>query len=839
MPTLAAPRIRTSHQHTTYVHQNLRWTRAGTVWADYVVEGIDYIQLSNDDKEIAAHQHKQLIHRLPQYSLLLGLKVPRNLKSIVRAQVHGIDYRNHPGWAEEVNAATERLDTPLYRPYTRLYYLSIPLDSKFRTGGAVGIGDAVDSIRTQLGAERATAPTPQEIADAVDKAQKLTRDMPRAFELSPATPFHIRWMWNHFLTRGTSLTPGPETGMFRDLPPGPSRFTQAFLDEGALEDSAHRALPSFDRCIKITQPGSGEVSYQKLFTIDTLPVDMARPGCEFLQLADYCSGDVDWALRVSRRSRTEVLAGNVKVLKTLNDQLDQRDSETSFAANGIHSRGQMLSDWNTYIEEHEGEFESQFTTIFAVGGRTRDDVEALGNELKDRYNQAGILLDAPLGTQRDLWAAMVPGTPPSRVVTESAQITSSDQFAAIVPFTRTTLGDAAGGVIAMNLTGGPIDVVHYDLRGKTLRDFSAATAVTGELGSGKSFYIKSQLGDVGDMGGQWLAIDNTDKREYVGLAETFVHPDGTPDHLIVDLARPQVSVDPLRMFADQAEAADRALNLLLPMMKLQPEDRAAGQLSDLVDPGYRNEHEIHSLPDLVDHLEGTGRDPFDLLHLLNFWRKRRFTAALFDRDLPPMNFDATAIVVATQGLRLPTEVQVTNEHLYRDLDPDQRFAHHIYNLVAVLAKTAFFRSPRFCVFCTDEAYQLTNSPVGQSALGDFIFDGRKNDAALIMGSQEPQENFPGAELIPTKLAFRQRSEPLAKRSLRWLGINPDEDPAAVTRLRFQTSPPTGKDDYVDPLRRGEAFMRDSAGRIGFVKILGPARAARFAALNTTPGKQVS
>ena len=96
----------------------------------------------------------------------------------------------------------------------------------------------------------------------------------------------------------------------------------------------------------------------------------------------------------------------------------------------------------------------------------------------------------------------------------------------------------------------------------------------------------------------------------------------------------------------------------------------------------------------------------------------------------------------------------------------------------------------------------------------FVRDGRKHFAVLVLGSHDPEADF-GDEtmrgLIPIRIVHRQEDETLAKKSLRWLGMDA-EDEDLVNELRTDTSPQIG--NQVPRERRGEAYMRDATGKIG-------------------------
>ena len=53
---------------------NLRWTRSGTVWADWILTGLPYGLRPTKDKRGVRALHTALLRGLPGESLLLGVR---------------------------------------------------------------------------------------------------------------------------------------------------------------------------------------------------------------------------------------------------------------------------------------------------------------------------------------------------------------------------------------------------------------------------------------------------------------------------------------------------------------------------------------------------------------------------------------------------------------------------------------------------------------------------------------------------------------------------------------------------------------------------------------------
>ncbi len=138
------------------------------------------------------------------------------------------------------------------------------------------------------------------------------------------------------------------------------------------------------------------------------------------------------------------------------------------------------------------------------------------------------------------------------------------------------------------------------------------------------------------------------------------------------------------------------------------------------------------------------------------------------------------------------------------------------------------------VFIVDEAHHVTSSPEGEHEIQEFVRDGRKHQAAVVLGSHDPEEDFGSPTLrglVPTRILMRHRDKTLARRGLAWLDLDPNDDDL-LSLFTEETSPvgPGGVDEH----RRGEAFLRDSSGNVGRLKVLAPAVVSRNKAVRTSP-----
>lgn len=823
---------------------NLRWTRSGTVWADFLLTPLAYGFRPTKEKAVMRDMHTGLFRALPGESLLLGLRAGLNPAAVVERMIDGVDLQACPDWAAECSATLDTLDA--IGPGQRVFWLSVPLaDGKGTTKLSGSMRAATDEIRDMLTLPRAGVPA-AEIDRRVEQSRKIAAAIPSMFGVRPATAAQMVWLDAHCQQRG----------LFRDdeIPTGPTdtRFDTAtallphcgallgepMLDEGGQDDLERGGLKAWKpwerRYLKITQPEnptSPPASYQSLLVLAGLPTEgMDFPGSEFLGRIDESGYEVDWALRLDIRSSEQASSQNRRALIKLNDQYGQREGEMSHGHNALDRAAKDLAEYAGVLESDKLEVEVQATVVFCVAGPTPESAQEQALGLSRYLQSADYRCAQPLGYQEDLWWAFTPGAPTNRAVREFSQITTSRSLAAAIPLASTTLGDNKGILAGLNISGGPPGAVLHDPAGAAVRDVSGSLGVAGELGAGKSALMKMLMGGVVDRGGQIVVIDRTKMGEYATWASSIT------DAVVVDVDDPSWSLDPLRLFGPRA-GARIAQSFLTPLTGIKPRSELGQRLGDVLDPDYLAEHQLHGLGELLAHLK-TGCDldrAGDLFSAMNAYARKDFGRVIFDNTLPVVPLDSGAVIVRTHTLQLPRPEEVSQAHLFAEMKLEKVFGRAIYAHIAALAREVCFADiTRLGVFGVDEAHHITSSAEGDQELVEFVRDGRKHNAAVFMGSHDPTADF-GSEvlqgLIPTRVVMRHRDKKLAQRSLEWLGLDAG-DTDLVTMLTEDTSPVTA--DGVSEHRRGEAFLRDSSGRIGRIKVLLPSIAARNAAVRTSP-----
>ncbi|RIQ11416.1 ATP-binding protein, partial [Jiangella rhizosphaerae] len=731
----------------------------------------------------------------------------------------------------------------------RVFFLSVPLRPRGRGQLA---RESMQAAWTDLADRLAMprrAPSAGMRQEAGKRARAIEQAIPAAFRPRPVTPAQMAWLHGHAQQRGLYIDAHPDPAGAAALGEqllvrSAASLPSAILDEGGQSDVVDRSVrgwsPLARRFVKVTgQDAPERPSYQVLLALADVPADgMVFPGSEFLGNVDDAGVDADFAMRLNVRSSEEVAAKNRRAVAGLNDQFAQREGELSTGPHMLDQAAADLTEYQAQLERDKDEVEVETTVVFAVADTSAEAAQERAALLAGYYAGAGYKLVQPLGGQEALWWAMVPGTPVSRVVREFAQITTSNALSVAVPVVSTALGDESGPVLALNISTGQTGVVHHDPAGAATKlDVSGSLAIAGELGAGKSVALKKIASDAADRGGRFIAVDRTESGEWVTMARAIA------DATVVDVVDPRLSLDPLRVFGAQA-GGRIAQSFLTPLLNVSPTSDRGVLLSDVLDPAYLAAQEIRGLGDLVRHLMDGCQlaGAVDLGRLMNVFARKDFGRVIFDGALPPLPLAARAIVFWTRTLELPDRDELQHAHLFEQMKLEKVFGRAVYALMAAVSRQICFSDrTELAVFVVDEAHHMTSSPEGERELTAFVRDGRKHQAAVALGSHDPEADFGDATLrglIPTRILMRHRDHTLARRGLAWLDLDP-ADETLVELITQHTSPVDAALNAVPAERRGEALMRDPLGRVGRIKVLLPARPERRQAIGTTPPAAVA
>lgn len=850
---------------------HLLWSRSGTVWAVYRLRPLPYGYRSVSDKRAVRTAHTLLLRALRGESLLMGLCARIDPVTVVERMIDDVDLTHCPEWAAECDATLDFLEAVSLGE--RSFWLALPLEPAGTQRVSAPMRASFAELRDLLSLPRWT-PSALDVERARATAEDLVNAcVPAVFAPRPATAAEMAWIAAHHKRRGLSEDPAPEFDS-----PAPdsdelalrigSATARALLDEGGQGDLARRGAfnPLTRRFLKVSDPCApgrwtddgdhdvpadpddpsdtaapgtdldvaSEASYQCFLTLDDVPVGgMVFPGSEFLGDLDASGVDADWWVRLTVKT-SDVAAKRIrKAVRDLNDQFAQRDGSLVTGHHELDGAASMLQEFEKELNADRSEVQVEATVVFAVAAATRAAAEDQARDLQQHFQAAQYNVGRPVGAQETLWWAGQPGVPTTANVRQFAQITTAHHFAAAAPVISTELGDRKGILLGLNISSGRPGPVHLDLESTVVdQNASPAVAMAGELGAGKTLFLKKVSSQLVDRHGRMLAIDRTAQGEWAALAAQIT------EATTVNVASPTVSLDVLRLFPGPA-GARIAQSCLTALFNASPSSPQGRLLADVLDPAWLFANGVNSLGQLDQHLQRNrdlpGSD--ELASTLRAFSRKDFGRVLFDPNLPPLRLDSRAIVFLTAGLQLPTREELLHEHLFKQMRLERVFGRALYALIMGVVRHAAFADPSEMVtVALSEAHHITSSPEAADEVIELIRDGRKHKAAALLDSHDPLADF-GDEtlrgLIPTRLVGRQTDRNLARNSLEWLGLDP-EDPQLLQLLTTDTSPVNPVTGEVPLERRGEALMRDSKNRYGLVKILAPNDPSRRQAVMTTP-----
>lgn len=835
----------------TAMRNHLLWTHSGTVWATWRLQGLAKGLGNSKINEQRRSLHRALFQSLHGEYMLLGLTTTVSSDEIGERMLDGVDILQHPAWAEETILTVDQLDAePLEQ---REFWLSVPLKAGGVKAIAGRMGRRFEHSARQRLALPLRPPTREETAAAWRAALKVEKAIPELFKPSRATTAEQVWIQNHANVRGlfandpvppaaAELTGGTGDRARVDTTrtTAPSAVSVPWLDEGGQTDhnsKLGRFNPLNRRYLKVRDLRADTTGYQVLMALAGSPKGGWEEDLDWVGAIDELGVAADWVFRIHAVKAREAKHRNSRTEANLTDQMDQQEGTAAITGSGgeLDVNARDLAEYHKRLGDSEREVEIQASLIVAVGGATADEAKERADFTRKYFSDAlEFHFDIPLGGQENLWWAMRPGTPADRSVREYAEIATGADFATMAPATTSDLGDNKGIRFAVTALG---RLVMLDLWGQIIGDISGSVGLVGEPGGGKTVVVKDTLGFVHDRGGRFVTIDRTQSREYGRFALSL-----DPLHTaIVDLTEPEYSLDPLRIFGARTGAA-HMLTLCTALLGVDVVSPEGVMLAELLSPDSAERLELTSAGRLRAHLQTLAEDRKEattLAGLMRLYSTTQFGDVLFDEKLPPLDLTCRGIVFLTHGVSLPSRSQLVSGNQYRKPGPEKLFGQAMYALLVRIAREICFRDPNeLAVFAADELAHITATEQGDEEITEFLRDGRKHGAPVILASQDARDlgNEIARGLIKNRILMRQTDPDLAIANLEWFHKGFGQDPELV-RIVTEDLSPVGTDGKVPENRRGEGLMRDARGRMGKIRKTTSLRPERREATLSTPKVQ--
>ncbi|MGW6248023.1 ATP-binding protein [Streptomyces roseolus] len=849
-----------------HIVDHLVWSTSGTVWAVWSLTPAGSRYMPDRTRDEITAQVTSLVRSLPGRARLLGLSARIDAGEVVTATLDGVDYRRHEAWAEVAEAqlrllAGDHLDEPVDM-YRRTLWLAVPLPV---LGGRSQWQATAGTVWSELAGLLGLAPSPvgtREVADYRERAAQVEAELSGGIALRPATPAEIVWIHQHAVGRGLDAE---LLGEAERSPMRGSRMSGGVLRSPSHADLGHVRLLEGGRPDSAAQDGPGRTgrtgrgrgsggvfgsvagrrwlqvdseagtSYQAHLALAEIPRAFTAVGGEFFAELDRLPFAVDWVVDLTTLPSEKVLAAVTKKKRDLVDQADQYAARRATGLpDALHDAADDLGELGARASRSSVEVEVQSVTALTVWGTTPAECDQRAAALQARLKGANYRLVRPVGGQEDLFALSLTAavTPPA--VRQYVQHELGEDWAMHGALYGQSFGDPTGAMVGYSQDIGTISPVLLNIADAPVRNASASFALAGDLGGGKSTLLKLITGSVVDRGGRAIAIDRTKSREWARFARTAA----AGRCQIVDAATADMSIDPLRVFADPDAGARYALSYLTVQLGVGAMTEHGALLKTAVKqaaaaPDRSMALVLDALGEMALEDSARGQRAASLVEWLRVAADEPLAAAVFDPALPPLDLagDLTSdfVVITTTGLTLPPREAATNPDLLRAQPLEALIGRAVLYLIAAIARETAFTDPRFTLLPLDEAYWLTSSAEGQALIDEIVYDGRKHGAGVGLGCHDVLEL--GTSTTQGLLAYRflaRTADPaLAARGLAWLGL-PSDDEDLLRMVTTDLSP------YGKPERAGEFLARDPRMNIGRFKVLIPGIARITDGIHTTP-----
>ncbi|MBM4574892.1 hypothetical protein GS896_25305 [Rhodococcus hoagii] len=841
-------------------HGNLIYTADGRIWANYVLDGINVSPYLRSSITNGQERNKALFKNLSMVAsgdmLLLGIKTKTAPEVIIDRVLKGVpnlDEGRHPELLAQIDALYGKLQRGEMEEFQRLYILSVEIPST--ASGSSATVAKISGSDPFAGVDR----------NAIARRERdIFELIPDAFEPQRTTPDMLRWVHERMRLRGIDVPAAPAEQNRRAF--SAKGFTNIIIDKAA------DTIPVFDEFVEAVKTNSvgevakgriarfranyasvrygqalavyspeerteslpdGPASFQTLMAIESFPTAPSTVLNTFTYIVDQHIGvDADFALRFSFSQDDISIEETRRFLKTLRGENDA-NSVDEFDAEAYGDRGRERRLLHNQVREETGPRGMNVAAFFSFAHPHRITLGKQVRALRQQFEANGFEVTVPVGGQFDLLKMMMPGSSCSAMGDELKGTTTVHAFSACLPVRKSHAGDMQGMPIAVNKENALGQLILHDFYGAT-EGGSGSIAMTGDQGSGKSYFQKYLVGQMSDLHLPAWIIDQSEHAEWVVYAQQL----GAYD--VIDVMSPDYSLDPLKVLPPE-KAGKLFVDLMLPLLDLKPSAPEALLLSNLLKPAQREAFRIHSSRDLIDHLRKVGNpEGVSLCRGLEFWADQNYTQTIFDpvgqdarvRVLPGFQPHQRTVVFRTHG------VSVHKGEAKNTTEPSKLFGRVLFTAVAAYTAHAFSLTRDPSGFFADEVSFQAETNVLDDLVKTPDRVGRKARNFVVAGSQLAKDLQDGNyDLIKKKIVFRQENRENAISALAWLGIPPTE--VMVEKLTSDTSPGDKKNQN-RPIRgrEGEGWFADGSGSIVRIKTLPQMLAQRHRFANTTASEMI-
>ncbi|MGI9595733.1 MAG: hypothetical protein ACR2QK_06215, partial [Acidimicrobiales bacterium] len=461
------------------------------------------------------------IRGLPLESRLLSVAdpiSPEELATAVATAPHlisAVSRARHEALEMQARDAAQRVfDQPAHR---RRHFLCVTLDSADTIRSTAA--EAISQVSQMVGKRR--APSSLARRRALLAAAELTEASLGSL-VRPATQDQVRWLLQRAVSRGLDEQPAAPVPARANGPNGrrirPTCYpARPLLDATLIEGGERRAggLPTHRQLLRVDST-AGQ-SYQTTLVLASMPPEWQFPESGYwLAGADEFDFPVDVTVRIYSPPQHETKKQFRRRHKELAAQPEQYSGTTTGVPDSVF---ELIDRSNAAQSKLEGSRLNRIhrtLTCYTVSARSPEELKRRVATVRAEMAATGYELHAPTGDQQDLFFLGLPGTAvrPGGVVADYDQDLTAEAIASGLPGYTPELGDERGAYLGHRLDVGPAMPVLLSPSVTT----SASTMGFGASGGGKSFTAKTIALQELIGGAQVVAIDRTNRGEYVHFA---------------------------------------------------------------------------------------------------------------------------------------------------------------------------------------------------------------------------------------------------------------------------------------------------------------------------------
>lgn len=839
------------------VIRNISYSEDGNVSAHYLLTGIN-TSMSIPEKVTAAQvAHDALYKELSKFGLdfsLYGFKARTSPQELIQKMSEGVpdlDPDRYPDFYREVSTFAKQLTSGLRREFQRIYWLEVHMP---RDEGTMATVLEALSETDEI--------TEDDMEDVGSLEDRIFKSLPSAFQPYRINTDFFKWVYDRARYRGIDVPV---------LPPRGAKPTKTFNTEGfpsihirknadgtALlngfaelysNGNAKIAKKSFLSNFRAAQFGtamsvanltsrsedlpSGLTSYQSFVTITGAPRRLELNVARFTSVVDRITRvDADFVQHVSFNPEARSKDHYRKLRRKINSE-NESLSQDDIDAEEYQTKAGEVELYRQDVMAGGTAAPMRVVTQFCFAHQNLETLEKETQSIINLFEDNDFELERVPGAQYDGYLSFMPGTLVSDVCDSLKLDTTSYRLSASMPIRSSRVGDPKGVPIAVNKENELGQIVFLDILNATDKG-NASIAVTGAQGSGKTHFMKLVMGFLSDVRKTIHILDPSPHGEYEVYARTL------DDVSVVNVLGGNVSIDPLKIY-DPERARSEFLEVMLPLLEINPRSRAATLLSNMLETGYRDTYGISSTRDLLNQMKivsGENKDLVPAYNALNFFAQQDYSRALIDPldsagrviDLPALNTDKRVVVFRTAGL------VVNKSPNLEDITPRQRMSQALFLSIALYTAHRFQEINDVCVLVGDEMHTLK----GNERVMDMLIKtpdrmGRKDKNWILAGSQLAEDMDENFALIRKRLVLKQEKNDNARAALDWIDLD-GSDPRLVDRLIADTSPLDPVTDGVTPGREGEGWFNDGRNNIARVKVFNHLLPDRATASDTTSSR---